>query len=55
MFVLVPLSREPTALVTALADPCLVPRPLYLPSGEELHFDDGGREFTGGLGECPGA
>ena len=46
VFVLVLLSRETVALVTSLADPRFVPRPLYPPSGEDLHIDDGGRGFT---------
>ena len=46
LFVLTPLPRETTALVASLADPRLAPRPLYPPSGEDLHFDDGGRGFT---------
>ncbi len=46
VFVLVPLSRETAALVTSLADSRFAPRPLYPPSGEDLHFDGGGRGFT---------
>ena len=46
VIVLMPLPRETVVLVASLVDPRLAPRPLYLPSGEDLHFDDGGRGFT---------
>jgi len=49
VFVLVSLSRETAALVASLANPRLAPHPLYPPSGEDLHFDDGGRGFTSHL------
>ena len=46
VFVLVSLLRETEALSTSLDDLRLASRPLYPPSGEDLHFDDGGRGFT---------
>lgn len=46
VFVLMFLPRETAALVASLADPRLASRPLYPPSGEDLHIDDGGRGFT---------
>jgi hypothetical protein len=46
VFVLMLLPRETAALVASLADPRLASRPLYPPSGEDLHIDDGGRGFT---------
>ena len=46
VIVLMPLPRETMVLVASLVDPRLAPRSLYLPSGEDLHIDDGGRGST---------